>query len=348
MALIGEPTWRASSMRLRACEVTDPLSLVVTGPSQHRLQAMPRPLLPIGHVRLRIAAVALCGTDFRLLRGELHDARYPVIPGHEWSAHVVESPDAELIGKLVVGSGYVPCERCEQCQAGACQHCTALDEYGFTLPGACAQEFILPQRNVRLVPDGVDAESACLFEPLTVAIHAIDMAPVIAGRRVVVVGAGAVGLLIMQLANAAGGICTVVEPLPGRAALATGLGANEVSPDASALDERSADIVIDASGAPDAFEAGLRLLAPGGAYVLVGYSGTAECRFMLSTLMLKEITVQGVLSGYGTLDRAIDAVAAGIVRLSPLIGPSMPLADYATLLQAPPDRAPRQPLIPSQ
>ena len=323
-------------------------SLVVTGPNEHGFQQTARQPLASDHVRVQVAAVAFCGTDFKLLRGDLHDARYPVTPGHEWSGHVIEAPgEPGLVGTLVVASIYVPCGDCEWCRVDQSQHCVALDEHGFTLPGACADEVVVPRSNVRAVPDDVDAAAACLFEPLTVAVHAIDQAPRLAGRRVVVLGAGALGLLLVQLIRGAGGACTVVEPLACRRELAAELGAQATASAASELPDCSAEVAFDATGSPVSFSEGLQLLKPTGTFLVVGYSGDASCEFAPSRLMLKEATVRGVLSGFGTLDRALDAVASGVVRLDPLIAPPIRMTDYPTLLTAPQDPAPRQPMVPA-
>lgn len=322
------------------------LSLVVTGPKTHGFQEAVQQPLPADHVRVQVAAVAFCGTDFKLLEGRLHDAHYPVVPGHEWSGFVLESPtDPQLVGKLVVASIYVPCGDCKWCHLDQSQHCVRLNEYGFTLPGGCAEEIVVPRCNVRVVPEGISPSAACLFEPLTVAIHAIDLAPPLKERIVVVLGAGAVGLLLLQLIRSAGGECMVVDPLADRRELANILGAYATYSAVSELSERSADVVFDATGSPGAFGEALHLLRPTGTCLLVGYSGDAEFRFAPSILMLKEITVRGVLSGYGTLDRAIEAVASGAVRLDPLIATPIRIEDYPTLLITGISLPPRQPML---
>jgi L-idonate 5-dehydrogenase len=320
-------------------------SLVVTGPGQHVFVRTRRGALPADHVRVRVSAVAFCGTDFKLLRGELHDASYPVVPGHEWSGHVIEAEsDPGLVGAHVVASIYEPCGECRWCASEEAQHCVALDEHGFTLPGGCAEEIVVPRRNVRLVPPGVGPTEACLFEPLTVAIHAIDRTPDLADCNVVVFGAGAVGLLLLQLVRAGGGHCTVVEPSVGRRALADELGAIATVASAALLPASAFEVVLDATGSPGSFIEGISLLEPLGTLVLVGYSGDSSQMFAPSSLMLKELTVHGVLSGVGTLDRAIDLVAAGVVRLDLLVAAPMPIVDYAELLGGGPALAPRQPM----
>jgi L-idonate 5-dehydrogenase len=323
----------------------DVRSLVVTGAGQHGFVSRPRPPLPAGHARVRVSAVAFCGTDFKLLRGELHDAKYPVTPGHEWSGTVIEcEADSKLVGADVVAAIYEPCGECRWCAADLGQHCVALEEHGFTMPGACAEEIVVPAANLRRVPPGVTPAQACLFEPLTVAVHALDRTPDPAGAEVVVFGAGAVGLLVLQLLQAAGATCTVVEPSEERRALAVGLAASAAVPDAALLAERAFDIAVDATGSPDSFQQAIAALRPMGTLVLVGYSGAASHQFAPSSLMLKELTVRGVLSGVGTLDRAIEHVSSGVVSLEGLVGEAMPIDDYARLLDGPPT-SPRQPMV---
>lgn len=320
-------------------------SIVVNGPNEHGFQQTIRQPIDEDQVRVRVAAVAFCGTDFKLMHGLLHDASYPVTPGHEWSGHVIEAPGApELMGALVVASIYLPCGACTWCRTDNAQHCEALDEVGFTLPGGCAEEIVVPRSNVRAVPHGIAPEAACLLEPLTIAVHAVDRAPAMNGQSVAVLGAGAVGLLLLQLIQAAGGHCTVVEPLPGRRSLAKKLGAHTAL-ESEALPQSSFEVVFDATGSPTSFGEGLGLLAPLGTLLLVGYSGDLVLPFAPSRLMLKEATVRGVLSGVGTLDRAIESAASGEVDLDCLIAAPIPIEEYSTLLVASQDVAPRQPMI---
>ena len=319
-------------------------SLVVTGRGHHGFVRGDRQPLPKSHARVRVSAVAFCGTDFKLLRGEMHDAQYPVTPGHEWSGTVTECVAApELVGAHVVASIYEPCGKCRWCAADLAQHCGSLYEHGFTLPGACAEEIVVPTRNLRPVPPGISPAEACLFEPLTVAVHAMDRTPDPEGAEVVVFGAGAVGLLMLQLVQAAGGRCTVVEPSAARRGLAEELAAAVTVTDAAHLPERAFDIAVDVTGSPDSFPQAISALQPLGTLVLVGYSGAASHQFAPSSLMLKELTVRGVLSGVGTLDRAIELVATGVVRLDRLVDETMPIEDYARLLEGAPT-SPRQPM----
>jgi L-idonate 5-dehydrogenase len=308
-------------------------ALVVTGPAEHGLRQVAVPQAGPDEALVAVSHVALCGTDLRLLRGTLHDADYPVIPGHEWAGTVLAAPSRpELVGTAVVGHNFKPCNACAWCGRGAQNLCEALDEVGFTMPGACAEAFCLPVENLRPLPAAVSGAEGCLLEPLCVAIHAVERAGDLTGRAVGVIGAGTVGLLVAQLAAAGGaGSVAVAEPAERRRALAAALGLGT----ASGPTDWSADppeVVFDATGVAGVFPVGLGATRQGGTYVLVGYSGADTTAFEPSTVMLRELTVVGSLSGVGRLDRALELVADGSVRLGPLLTDPLPLTEYRSAL----------------
>jgi 2-desacetyl-2-hydroxyethyl bacteriochlorophyllide A dehydrogenase len=311
------------------------LALVVRGPAQHALERVSRPVPGPGEALVAVTHVAVCGTDIRLLRGTLHDADYPVIPGHEWAGRVLAaSGRPDLVGVAVVGDGMSPCRRCQPCSDGAYNLCLALDEVGFTRPGAFAEALCLPAGNLRPLPDSLSGPEGCLLEPLCVALHAVERGPDAAGRTVGVIGAGAVGLLVAQLAVADGAkVVTMVEPAEGRRGIAAGLGIDSY-PALAGWQADPPEIVFDATGVASVFPDGLTATRPGGSYVLVGYSGEETTTVQPAAVMLRELTVYGVLSGYGQLDKALEMVTSGAVRLSPLLSEPLPLAQYRTVLDA--------------
>ena len=314
-------------------EMQDMLALVVRGPREHALERVPRPTPGPGEALVATTHVALCGTDLRLLAGTLHDADYPVIPGHEWSGRVIAAPDRpELAGCSVVGHNFRACGRCAYCLAGSEQLCVELDELGFTLPGAFAEAFCVPVGNLRLLPEGLPGDEACLLEPLCVAMHAMERAPELAGKTVGVIGAGTIGLLVAQLAASAGADVAVADPSEGRRAIAAEVGIASTQPDLAAWQAEPREVVFDATGVARVFSDGLLATKQGGAYVLVGYSGEETTEFQPSLVMLREVTVIGVLSGYGWIDGALEAVTSGAVRLGPLVSDPLPLSEYRSVL----------------
>jgi len=317
------------------------LALVVRGPAVHELERIPLPSPEPGQALVAVTHVALCGTDLRLLRGMLHDAEYPVIPGHEWAGEVLAAPSRpELVGQAVVGHNFLPCGRCAWCERGSQNLCLSLDEVGFSLPGAFAEAFCLPAENLRPLPAGLSGAEGCLLEPLCVALHAVERAADLTGRTVGVIGAGAVGLLVAQLAVAGGAAAVaVIDPAAHRRSIAAelGLGAH---PELAVWHDDPREVVFDATGVAAVFPSGLLATRQGGTYVLVGYSGEDTTPVQPSVVMLRELTVVGSLSGYGLLDRALAAVTSGAVRLRPLLSDPLPLTEYRAVLDAPADAAP--------
>jgi 2-desacetyl-2-hydroxyethyl bacteriochlorophyllide A dehydrogenase len=308
-------------------------ALVVSGPACHALERVSRPVPGPGEALVAVTHVAMCGTDLRMLRGGLHDAHYPVIPGHEWAGRVIEAAGRpDLVGAAVVGDGLSPCNRCDMCANGAFNLCTALDEVGFTRPGAFAELLCLPAANLRTLPDNLSGPEGCLLEPLCIALHAVERGPDPAGRTVGVIGAGTVGLLVAQIARAAGAATVVMaDPSAHRREIASDL---EFTPCPSAQDWQPdlPEIVFDATGVAGVYPDGLESTRPGGAYVLVGYSGADAVDLQPAVVMLRELTVYGVLSGYRQLDSALEAALSGAVRLSPLLSPPRPLSSYRAVL----------------
>ncbi len=308
-------------------------ALVVRGRGRHGVEDVPRPVPRPDEALVEVSHVAVCGTDLKLLHGDLHDAHYPVIPGHEWVGHVLAAPSRpELVGQAVVGEGITPCRHCVHCALEQPNLCTDLDEVGFTRPGAAADAFTIPAANLRALPAQLTGPQACLLEPLCVALHAVERAPALAGAQVGIIGAGTIGLLVGQLVRHAGAAqLSLVEPSAARREMATSL---DLSSRAS-LDEWRDDppeIVFDATGVAAVFPAGLHATRPAGTYVLVGYSGAAATSFAPSTVMLGEYTVRGVLSGYNQIDRALEVAVRGEVRLAPLVSEILPLSDYRDVL----------------
>jgi 2-desacetyl-2-hydroxyethyl bacteriochlorophyllide A dehydrogenase len=309
-------------------------ALVVRGHQTHAVEDVPLPVPAADEALVRVSHVAVCGTDLKLLHGHLHDAHYPVIPGHEWAGHVVAAPSRpELVGQRVVGEGITPCGRCVHCARAEWNLCDDLDEVGFTRPGAAADAFCLPAANLRVLPPSLSGPEGCLLEPLGVALHAVERAPSLAGASVGIIGAGTIGILVGQLARRAGvGRLSLVEPADARRELAGGLGLDTV-PALRDWRRDPPEIVFDATGVAAVFPDGLRSTRAAGTYVLVGYSGDATTTFAPSQVMLGEYTVRGVLSGYDQIDQALELAVSGAVRLAPLVSEILPLADYRAVLQ---------------
>ncbi len=232
-------------------------------------------------VLLDIAAVGLCGSDLHYYKdGGIGSAliNSPFVPGHEFAGYLCEDlePLGLTRGSLVSVDPNRACGDCAWCAEGHPNLCPNVEFIGAPpLDGAMTQRMWVPASQIVPVPTSFDSLKAVMLEPLGVAIHAVDLAKPRLLERVALLGAGAIGLLVLQVLHAAGaGDILVVEPLEHRRKLATQLGAARV---ASSFDElidstdgEGCSLVVEATNAPNGFRDAVRAARIGGRVVLVG------------------------------------------------------------------------------
>jgi 2-desacetyl-2-hydroxyethyl bacteriochlorophyllide A dehydrogenase len=314
-------------------------AVVVRGPHQMALEHRPRPMPGPAQVLVRVRYSACCATDFDLIDGTMPDqARYPIVLGHEWSGEVVEAPAGfeRLVGQPVVADNLVTCGQCPACRAGRPNLCTGMDELGFSLDGAHADYLVTLARSVRVLPPGVSLRAGALTEPLGVALYGTRRARVGSGDRVLVLGAGPIGLLTMQACRAAGAREVWQADLRReRRALAERLGATgtlDVSQEdllaALARAGVTPDVVLECSGSPRAFAAALRAVRPGGRVGVLGYYSDDRVEVRPSDIMMRDLEIIGAVCPTGTWDHAIELLATGRVDTEALITHVLPLERF--------------------
>jgi L-iditol 2-dehydrogenase len=236
----------------------------------------PAALTP-GGARVAVEACGICGTDIAtLLRGE--HALPGQVMGHEAVGIVTElGPDVRGLadGDRVVIRPLGACRRCWYCRRGEAHLCggTADKSLGFGVAGAFADEVLIPEaaasgQVIRIDP-ATSIDDAVWTEPFAVALHAVVRGRVLPGERVLVTGAGPIGLAIVAAAGVAGASVEVIEPREGRRAAALALGAERAEAPGESAGGR-VDVVLDASGASVAASTAVSRLGPGGRLVLVG------------------------------------------------------------------------------
>jgi (R,R)-butanediol dehydrogenase/meso-butanediol dehydrogenase/diacetyl reductase len=264
----------------------------------------------------------------------------PAVLGHEFCAEVVEV-GAEVrgfdIGDKTVGIIYPSCGRCEYCRRGDFTLCDMREMTVAERNGSFAQFVAAPARQMFLVPPATPPEEAALIEPSSVACHAIRRSRLELGERVVVMGAGPIGLLITALARRAGADrIAVVEPAENRRQLALTMGADLALDPADEIegpimemtDARGAEVVFEASGNPAAFESGVRLTCKQGRLMMVSVYEDRRLEFPANRVLGNELDV---LASFWANDidfrRAVDLVATRKLDVRPLISEHVALDD---------------------
>jgi L-iditol 2-dehydrogenase len=321
------------------------------GPRDLRVERVPAPgPPPRGHAVLRVRTTGICGSDLH----SYHDARIgdtaiegPLVIGHEFSALVSAVGEDALDylhqplrpGTRVAVDPAQPCGRCESCAYGHPNLCLRLHFCGNYPDGGSLCEWMhMPAHSCVPVPDAIDDTHAALIEPLGVALHAVDLARVRVGDSMAIVGAGAIGLLILQLARLSGASPVfVTDRLPWRLALAEAWGGIPVSIDSDdpvrAVSRetrgRGVDIAIEAAWADRSIAQAIEMLRLGGRAVLVGIPGDDTLTMKHSTARRKGVTIRLSRRMKHVHQRAIDLILGGRVDLSTLVSHRFPLAQAA-------------------
>ncbi|WP_425838023.1 NAD(P)-dependent alcohol dehydrogenase [Streptomyces fractus] len=336
---------------------------VLHGPKDLRVEDRPVPVPGDGEVLVAVRAVGLCGSDLHYYEhGENgpNVLRQPTVLGHEPAGFVVghgagvdDVPD----GTPVAIEPAHPCGRCTLCRAGRYNLCPKGTCFGSPpTNGALTELVAVPRDFVHPLPAGMDVKLGALVEPLAVAVHAVRRADVAPGERVLVTGAGPIGVLVAQAAAACGASVTVSDVAPERREFAARLGAETVdaaslTPDparAHALaDPDGYDTVLDCSGVGPALVSGIRALRPGGTAVVVGNPSRSETELPLAWMQRQEMSlVTSFRYAAGDFAAAVRLAGSGRVRLDGLVTAEFPLerADEA-LHTALTDRAQMKVLI---
>jgi len=265
------------------------------------VEDVPCPTPGAGEVVVRVRHCGICGSDLHWYHGQMV---LPVgCPGHEISGEVADvgaGVTSLKAGDAVALEGIASCGSCRYCLAGDYQRCPAVGVVGMTIPGGFADYVKMPARHCFRVPAGVDFATAALAEPLGVAVHAVRLAGLGIGERVLVLGAGTIGLMAVVAARAGGaGEVIVVARRPQQRAAALALGADRVAGDREADGllgdalEAPIDLVIETvGGEADTLDTAVAAARPGGTICLLG-AFTRSPAFLALFVLAKELRVIG-------------------------------------------------------
>lgn len=319
-------------------------AMVLNGPGEVVIEQRAVPQPGAFEALVEVRAVGVCGSDTHYYdhgRIGAHVVESPMVLGHEASGVVVavgEQVTRTRVGQRVSIEPGVPDFTCEQCLAGRYNLCPQMRFYATPpIDGAFAEFVTVHEAFAHPVPDSMSDEAAALLEPLSVGIWANRKGRVGAGSRVLVTGAGAIGLVCVQVARAAGATeITVSDINATRLRIARGLGATRTI-DASSEQlggwDRPPNVLLECSGFPPAISAGIRALDRAGRAVLVGMGGE-EIPLPLAAVQERELEVTGTFRYANTWPTAIDLVATGKVDLDRLVTARFALAEAEQALTA--------------
>jgi threonine dehydrogenase-like Zn-dependent dehydrogenase len=315
-------------------------AFVVNGPHSCSVEEVDPPVAAPGEVVVAVERVGVCGTDAEFYSGKmtyLHDgqAHYPIRLGHEWCGTVVEvgaGVDPAWLGRRTTGDTMLGCGHCYRCHSGRHHVCEDRFELGIRRgrPGALAEQVAVPASSLHALPDSVDGTAGALVEPGGNALRAIDGAQLSPRDRLLILGAGTIGLLAAQFALAQKAEVHVVDRSSRALTFARTLGVHGAWP-IDDVPDLPFDAVVDASNGPESPARAIELVEPGKRVVLIGLAGSASL-VDTRTLVLKDVTVVGILSGSHGLAGAIRHYAAGTVDPRPLVAATIGLAELGAVL----------------
>ena len=326
---------------------------VLHAPGDIRVEEVPVAAPGPGEVLLRVAACGVCGSDVpRMLRNGGYVM--PIVCGHEFSGHVAAlGPDVDgfALGELVAVPPLIPCRVCAHCVRGDFGLCESYDYFGSRSDGAYAEYVVAPVGNLLRVPAGLDPRAAAMLDPAAIALHALWKTALRTGHRVLVVGAGPIGLFAVQWARLAGASEVVsVDLSEEKAAMAREAGATaavQTAEQARELAGEGFDVVLESAGAPAAADLAASLVGPKGHAVFVGipHAPVELAKETWNRFMRLEVTLHGAWNSFSApfpgdeWRTAAAKMATGELRWEFMITHELPLAALPDMMRTLGDRS---------
>jgi 2-desacetyl-2-hydroxyethyl bacteriochlorophyllide A dehydrogenase len=311
----------------------------VTRPGKIEYLEKKVPEIQGGQVLIRTKAVGICGGDLHILKGKHPGAPLPMALGHELAGEIIQvGRDVRKWkeGDRVTVEPIVFCGKCYFCSRGLYSMCTTVSFQYRKGQGAFAPYFIIEEDRLHKLPPGVSFEEGALFEPLAVALHAVEKGGLQLGQTVAILGAGPIGLLILLLSKMAGIVETfVVDIKDYRLQKAKELGALEIYNNRQGdalkkIGEKTAHLGVDRAfevvGVQETLVQSLEVLKKGGMAMIVGIFEDDKITIPVNQILSKEIHVVGCLGYCWNFQTALKLVELGGLKLKSLISHTFPLS----------------------
>lgn len=312
---------------------------VLVAPHKFELREVPRPQIGPDDVLIRVTRTGICGTDLHMFHGHYAADDLPIIPGHEFCGTIEEvgANQRHLTpGRMVVADINIGCGHCYWCRRNEVLSCPRMAQLGITRDGAFAEFVALPGRLVIPAPEGIAPEILALTEPVACVVRAARKAGAGLGQSVLVLGAGPVGNLHVQMMRLVGAAPIIVADLSSeRCGMALDAGADAAISDPAALkaavlgltDGRGVDLAIESVGHPALYATAFDLIRKGGHVAFFGLTGPDEAVPVpiLSTI-LRENSLKGSVAGMGQdMHDALLLLAHGRFRTDAFTGAAFAL-----------------------
>jgi 2-desacetyl-2-hydroxyethyl bacteriochlorophyllide A dehydrogenase len=328
------------------------LAAVLVEPKRFDLQRVEIPTVGRDEVLIRVTRTGICGTDVHIFNGHYAADRLPLVPGHEFCGTVaVLGQDVRHLreGQAVVADINIGCGTCYWCRRNEVLNCPTMTQVGIGRDGAFAEYVVVPARLVISVPDGMPPQLQALVEPVACVVRAARKAAVSFGQSAVVLGAGPIGNLHVQMLRLCGVAPIIVADLSAdRCRMAREVGADATVSDPSALKDevlartqgRGADLVIESVGSPRLYALAFDLIRKGGHVAFFGITGPGEnVPVDILRTVLEENSLKGSVAGMGEdMHDALTLLAHGRFRTDAFTGATFALEDIQAAFDSLPDR----------
>jgi D-arabinitol dehydrogenase (NADP+) len=281
-------------------------------------------------VLVRVYASGICGTDVHIFRGD-YMGSYPIIPGHEF-AGVVEAVGSSVsrirVGDRVAIEPNVACDNCHACLNNRQNFCENWNGIGVTLPGGMAELVAVPEKAVFDI-GALPFPVAAFVEPLACVLHGVERARFRLADRVLIVGAGPIGILLTKMILLQGAFeITQVDKNKNRLALAEESGASHVLSSVDSVKEEAFDVVVDATGVPSLMERTLGFARYGGTILLFGVPPQkSTVTFPAFPIFRKGLTILSSFTSVRNSVQAVRLLSSGAIDVSSLVSHTLPLKD---------------------
>ena len=297
-------------------------AIQITTPGEIKVIEKELVTLKEGEALLKVLYCGICGADVASYTGNQPFTTYPRIPGHEFSAQIVEIPENDKglkAGDIVTCNPYFNCGECYACKRGIVNACHDNQTMGVQRDGSFQEYITMPIERI-IDGKGLSAKELALIEPFAISCHALSRAEVKEGDNLLVMGAGPIGLFALIKAKAMGAKVLIADMLESRLDLAKEFGADCVvnvkendlhTACAEFTNGNGFDVCVEACGAPETFLSCINEAAHGANIILIG-NGKRETTFVHSIILKKELNIFGSRNAYTKdFENLIDLVKSG-------------------------------------